>query len=340
MKQRDHRRGFTLIELLVVIAIVSVLIALLLPAVQAAREAARRIKCVNNLKQIGLGLANYESATGALPPEVVLAGSGRTVTWWGAWSIHGRVLPFLEQGAMFNAINFNLTYGAAENSTVAGASLAVFICPSEIRPQPRPRAVGQTGVTNYGFCMGDWFVWGGFGGPENRTAFGPNRSRRIADFIDGTSNTMLAAEVKAYQSQITNCPSSRLNDPNNIPPPNASPLAVVPEYAGSSCSISTGGHTEWPEGAVHQSGFTTAWPPNFKALGGPNGNQDLNYVSVPESKGGPTFAAVNSRSYHPGGVNVLLGDGSVKFIKDSIPGPIWRGLGSVNGGEVISSDAY
>src|SRR5690606_26236671 len=95
---RQRPRGFTLIELLVVIAIIGVLIALLLPAVQAAREAARRMQCTNNLKQLGLGLHNYESSAGVLPPAVVLAGTGSDVRWWGGWSIHGRVLPYMEQG--------------------------------------------------------------------------------------------------------------------------------------------------------------------------------------------------------------------------------------------------
>src|SRR4051795_4767522 len=100
---RDTRsRGFTLIELLVVIAILSVLIALLLPAVQAAREAARRIQCTNNLKQWGLGLHNYEGVAGVLPPPMAMRGSGSTITWSNGWSVHGRVLPFMEQGAAFN----------------------------------------------------------------------------------------------------------------------------------------------------------------------------------------------------------------------------------------------
>src|SRR6478609_1726815 len=109
-------RGFTLIELLVVIAIIAVLIALLLPAVQAAREAARRMQCVNNLKQLGLALANYEGVAGTLPPSVVVAQNGSGF-WSNGWSINARLLPFVEQGGAFNSINFTLAYSAGDNTT-------------------------------------------------------------------------------------------------------------------------------------------------------------------------------------------------------------------------------
>src|SRR3954463_105130 len=108
-----NRRGFTLIELLVVIAIIAVLIALLLPAVQSAREAARRIQCTNNLKQMGLGLHNYESIAGAFPPSNVVQGTGNTVTWTGGFSVHCRILPFMEQGVAFNALNFVFKHNVA-----------------------------------------------------------------------------------------------------------------------------------------------------------------------------------------------------------------------------------
>jgi prepilin-type N-terminal cleavage/methylation domain-containing protein/prepilin-type processing-associated H-X9-DG protein len=340
MFTRPRRGGFTLIELLVVIAIIGVLIALLLPAVQSAREAARRIQCTNNLKQIGLGLANYESATGALPPALVVSGAGQTVTWFGGWSVHGRVLPYLEQGNLFNGINFATSYSAPVNTTVSAQSVSVFLCPSEVDPRPATHSFGLAGVTNYGFNMGDWYVWGGFTGPMNRAPFQVNQARRYAEFRDGLSNTLVAAEVKTYQAYQRDCGGlANINTPFNQPDPGANPLTVAPEY-NAGCSLQTSGHTEWVDGHVHQSGMTTAWTPNRRVTRAGFPGQDLDLNGQREARGGPTYAAINARSHHNGGVNVLLGDGSVRFVKDSVAGSAWRALGTMSGGEVISADAF
>ncbi len=133
---RTKPGGFTLIELLVVIAIIGVLIGLLLPAVQAAREAARRVQCTNNLKQIGLGLHNYETSAGAFPPPMVLAGTGNAVSWVSGWSAQARILPFMEQGPIFNSANFSLWKEEPQNLTVVRLVVDVLICPSEDRPEP------------------------------------------------------------------------------------------------------------------------------------------------------------------------------------------------------------
>ncbi len=347
---RATKTGFSLIELLVVVTILGLMMALLLPALQSAREAARRIQCTSNLRQLGLGLQQYETNYGVYPPSMVLSGRGNTTTWVGGWSVNGRILSFMEQNTLFNAINFLTNQTAPINLTVTGLSIGVFVCPSEVNPQSYDASFGSSAVSTVGWCMGDWYVWGGFGALPNRTAFGPNLSRRAADFRDGLSSTLMASEVRSHQYERTNCGAlSALNTPGSPQPPEVSPTIVTPLLGdGGPCILSAAGHTSWADGGVDQSGMTTAWAPNTKVVVSPAGgvnlespsSEDLDLVGTPESSGGPTFAAVTSRSYHPGGVNGLFGDGSVRFIKQTINGATWRALGSVNGSEIISADQY
>jgi prepilin-type N-terminal cleavage/methylation domain-containing protein len=345
MTTSPRKRGFTLIELLVVIAIIAVLIALLLPAVQSAREAARRIQCTNNLKQLGLAFFSYESSIGGFPPSMCAAGVGNTVTWINGWSALARVMPYSEQSNLFNTMNFALWKENPENSTSISQNISFLLCPSALNTQISTHDYGLAGVTCYGVNQGDWFVWGGFSGPQNRNAFGMNRSRRLAEFTDGTSQTLLASEVKTYQA-ASNCrtiPLPSVNNPNNIPSPYADPYAIAPEYDDGVCVTQNQFefHTEWSDGNAHAAGFTTAWPPNKLILGrSMYVGMDLDLNGLNEELGGPTFAAINSRSFHPGGVVTLFGDGSARFIKNAIDGIVWRGLGTVGGGEVLSSDSY
>jgi prepilin-type N-terminal cleavage/methylation domain-containing protein len=335
------RRGFTLIEVLVVISIIGLLLALLLPAVQAAREAARRTQCTNNMKQLGLALHQYEGQEGVLPPTMVLAGTSPADMWTSGWSVDVRMLPAIEQNPLYNAINFTIAFQEWENRTATGVVITMFLCPSEPNQQPTDHpSYGKVGGVNYGWCMGDWFVWGGFTGPKtNRSAFGPNQSRRWAEFSDGLSQTTLLSEVKNYQAYLRDCGGlAHISDPFNVPSPDADPMQVAPEYAGGSCTPKPDGHAEWVDGGVHHTGFTTAWPPN-KTIGNAT-TRDLDLNGQREKVGGPTFAAVTSRSHHPGGVNALLGDGSVRFIKSSVAGRVWRALGSVAGAEVVSGNDF
>ncbi|MFO0909042.1 MAG: DUF1559 domain-containing protein [Isosphaeraceae bacterium] len=343
MKVRT-RRGFTLIELMVVIAIIAVLIALLLPAVQAAREAARRIQCVNNIKQLGLAVHSYEQVWGGLPPSAIIVPTSSGALWTSTWGIFARLLPHIEQGSIHNAINLSSGYGDPGNLTATAQTISTFLCPSEVRTDRELNGTfGNVGPTNYGFCLGDWFVYGGPGSTQvTRSAFGPNLSRRWAELIDGTSHTLFLAEVKNWQPYVRDCGKlSQINNPTAIPDPNADPKTVAPEYQGGGCLFKLEGHCEWPEVAVQHVGMTTAWPPNKRTPGGPGyATPDVDLTSQRERTGGPTFAAITARSYHPGGVQILLGDGSARFIRSTIDGRIWRALGTVAGGEVVSEDAF
>jgi prepilin-type N-terminal cleavage/methylation domain-containing protein/prepilin-type processing-associated H-X9-DG protein len=337
------RLGFTLIEVLVVIAIIAVFIALLLPAVQSAREAARRMQCVNNLKQLGIAIHNYEGVVGSLPPTLMITGRGTTVTWTNGFGAFPRIIPFAEQGPLFNSINFDVDMLTPPNTTIVVQVLHVLICPSEVRPPYRETAPGRRGVANYGFVTGDWYVWSGMTSlARNRSAFGPNQSKRLAEFTDGLSQTLFMSEGKAFMDYYRDCPAlSNINDPATIPPPDADPYAVAPEYLGG-CVLRAGeGRTEWFESGSHHTGITTAWPPNRRIPGGPDFVfTDLDLTSSREKLGRPTFAAATARSYHPGGVNILLGDGSVRFVRSTVDGRTWRALGTVAGSEAISADSY
>ncbi|WZO99279.1 DUF1559 domain-containing protein [Isosphaeraceae bacterium EP7] len=316
---RPHRRhAFTLIELLVVISIIAVLIALLLPAVQSAREAARRAQCVNNLKQLGIAAHSYHDQVGALPGSYLVY----NVTSFSALSM---MLPQLEQTPMYNALNFTLNFADAANSTVLMSDVSAFICPSDL---PNPiRARGSQ--TNYMADMGSWIVWqmasgpnAGMRGPDG-TFFG-NSSTRFSAIIDGLSNTAMFSErVMADGSNAIISPRS---DVFFSP---AAPTTL--DEAVQICQ------------AVNIADLSSQFP---LFMGSPwlNGQHVFQHVNVPNSRSCGFFtilrASMPPSSRHPGGVNTLMGDGSVRFVKDTVNLAAWRALGTIAGGEVISADSF
>ena len=332
---RSHR-GFTLIELLVVIAIIAVLIALLLPAVQSAREAARRIQCVNNLKQLGLAMANYHDSLGTFP--IGRQGINRPVGDPGylgdpTGSNHRRswallVLPYFEQGNLYNAVNFSGSYNNQENLTVIDNGIGLFMCPSD--PNVDSNRLGGLAQRSANYMVN----WGNatyyqssydnpYTGPLNTVVFGGapftlDKSFGIQSITDGTSNTLLMSEVIACVPSGTATANEDhrgmiFNDDMDCAmfmgytPPNSQIPDLVPGYC------------QYPY--LNNPPCTSPYP---------NGS------AVPVGVSGFNAA----RSYHSGGVNAGFADGSVRFAKNSVNPTTWQGLSTTQGGEVISSDSY
>jgi prepilin-type N-terminal cleavage/methylation domain-containing protein/prepilin-type processing-associated H-X9-DG protein len=343
--RNDHHHGFTLIELLVVMAIIGVLIALLLPAVQAAREAARRTQCVNNLKQLGLAIQGYIDTHGVMPLgsfKMPPPAGGDPCEGGHEAGVFIAMLPFVEQGTLFNAFNNSIHYETAPNSTVNGTGLSVLWCPSD-------GLVSQADSKHFGwpvrFCsyMGSAGTWNS--PPENR---GPTctlqnfqallgqangvifyySSVRLAGIADGTSNTFLFGE-HAYGKN---------------------PAIELPDW------------NWWFSGNYGDTMFTTMFPMNPLGRIPDVPNQALYGIDI-----NPSIQAASS--YHPGGAHFAFCDGSVQFVKETIDcapfdpttglpqgwslGPtglysvnspgrmgVYQALSTRNGGEVISADSY
>lgn len=329
-----RRSGFTLIELLVVIAIIAVLIALLLPAVQQAREAARRTQCKNNLKQIGLAVQTYQSSFSKIPPGGCINPAS---TSNGSWSVHGRLMPNLEQGNFYAMIN--LSAGWSSQPVVSGFRVPGYVCPSDAKANTA-RDTGN-GIflypTTYGFNFGTWLIWdpntlqGGDG------MFHPNSNFDLSAVSDGTSNTLLASEVKSWQAYTRNG-----GPPSTATPVSAADVAVIAD-SGLKDRIQPAtkdgtGHTEWANAHCHHSGFTTTLSPNTNVIYTYGGvTYDIDYNSRQEGSHltSPSYAALTSRSYHVGIVNCVLMDGSVRSVSENINGLLWRSLGTRAGGEVV-----
>lgn len=331
MPQATSHRGFTLVELLVVIAIIGVLVALLLPAVQAAREAGRRASCSNNLHNIVIAVHNYMDTLKCLPPAGCYPNGATGVSW----SAQARILPYMEQANLQNLIDFRYGYtdvgNAPQHAQVTQMRIDTYQCPSEPMQHPRPDGAVTHFPLSYGFNFGTWFVYNPAGQLAGDGAFVVNRRMTEAGCTDGMSNTLALAEVKAYNPYLRDGGSP--SGPN-VPIPTST--AQVVGYGGSFKPDS--GHTEWVDARVHQTGFTAVFPPNTKVLhttGGVTYDIDFNSSREGTTTNRETYAAVTSRSYHPGIVQTALMDGSVRSISSTVNVNVWRAMATRDGGEAV-----
>jgi prepilin-type N-terminal cleavage/methylation domain-containing protein/prepilin-type processing-associated H-X9-DG protein len=339
------RSGFTLIELLVVIAIIAVLIALLLPAVQAAREAGRRAQCVNNLKQIGLAVYNYESAQGNYPMGNITRSAAEDPNCGGNYYGHtamSYILPYLENASQYNAINFARTYQSVSQFTAYLTTVATYLCPSDtIAGKLDNTRFIATNQTSYAPVRGirENIRWtqappnasNRCGANDSEGLFGANISYPVSSVTDGTSSTLMIGETSRFKQEDGSSHFSFWN--------------VAGSWAGPPWATGT---PTWP-GDVRLTGGAFVVP-RLNAppvLNGGPACQDnvpaphsLNWALPPENPPCINLGQWGFRSLHPGGANFAFADGSVKFIKDSVNYLVYRALGTRSGGEVLSAEAF
>ena len=348
--KRVRKSGFTLIELLVVIAIIAILIALLLPAVQQAREAARRTECKNKLKQLGLALHNYHDTHGTFPGNevgCVVDVPPSAVNCWEGWSGLAMILPYIDQAPLYNLANFDHYWDETvapgqNNRSVTRTFIPAFVCPSD--PNGGGKIDDASGPASYCLSAGPASTWHL---PKQHMVgmFSRESSVRGRDVKDGTSNTIMASEVQigdwggvnnanlylSYRNSNAGNLLSTGTSSNRKFDTSAANLAAIQAYHANclaGLSSSTHGSNDetgrfWSSGRVH-------WGPWFNTLMVPN-TQGTCDADTSET----TMDLKSASSWHEGGVQLLLADGSVRFASENIDQATWVGLGSIRGGETL-----
>ncbi|MCG8587121.1 MAG: DUF1559 domain-containing protein [Pirellulales bacterium] len=362
------RSGFTLVEILVVLVIIAILIGLMFVGIQGALETARSRSCSNNLRQIGFALQSYNAKNNHYPAGWQSAGPADDGTIHG-WSAQALLLPHLEQQVISDLIDFNLGYKkvAEQNVTTADGvstpltSLRVptFLCPSEVRDEQR----GVDYPLNYGYNAGVWLVYDPATGEGGLGSFSRDSRHDSGSFPDGASTTLAFAEVKAFQTYYRNA-GLAAGAANIDTLPSIQDISAAADPAdlrllmgdGDATAeppgdLKTSGHTEWVDGRVHQTGFTTAFAPNARTIpavgAAGTAGTSVDWTNWQEGKidtdtdptnDPPTYAAVTARSYHGGGVNALMMGGAVTWVRDDINIGVWRAFSTRAGGELIPKD--
>jgi prepilin-type N-terminal cleavage/methylation domain-containing protein/prepilin-type processing-associated H-X9-DG protein len=342
-----RRRAFTLVELLVVIAIIGILVALLLPAVQAAREASRRMSCTNNLKQFGVALHNYHDTYKSFVPRK--QGTTGTISNQGRLSGLVGLLPFIEQQPLYDAIKAgDAANGIPSGGPSAWSGWAVWDqAPTTLHCPTDASKVNPLVSNNYLFSVGD-SIQGNRDATDVRGLFGNRIGCKISEIVDGTSNTIAMSEhlrcsfAIGALSQVEVTEGTATGFSNLATNPAQCLAAGDGRYFLDPAVVKGRQGSRWTDGQVEKVGFTTVLPPNAPScIDGTNPNGDGSNTIMPPS------------SYHPGGVNALFADGSVRFVSETIdtgnlaapavndaPSPygIWGAMGSKAGGEAISQD--
>lgn len=322
------RQGFTLIELLVVIAIIAILIGLLLPAVQKVREAASRMKCTNNLKQMSLALHNYHDANATFPPGGTSMNFG-PATMGSGFSVQMFLLNFIEQNNLCNTMDMMMPADDMANSVSQATTVPIYLCPSDPMTNLPPGMAGTNYRANFGVS-----IVNSYGASDTNKVnakmpppdggFFVDSRFRMTDISDGTSNTAAFSEhIKGDFSNAISTPDADTYQPGTYPstPDDALAQCKAIDVTNLAFQGDSNAGAPWVQDGHTRTRYYHAFPPGSRSCLFP-----------------PERVSTTANSFHGNGVNVALFDGSVHFVTNSVSLATWRALGTRNGGETLGND--